>query len=180
MFLGSKCACWRICISDCSSVAAEGHSIPIVLYVYLWMQAICLLMSKALLLHPKEFHILFRKGYFVLCNMPILHGKLPFMKIKQAHGYLLINICSTFLQTQLFMILCRWWLFPNRCATLSFSRALRALLNRVIHFGVSVFSPLLAVWFCMAALVDRLLHTGRCMLQFSAPLFQKVGTGIAR
>lgn len=93
--------------------------------------------------------------------------------MKEVHGYLLINICSPSLQTSLFMILCRWRLFPNRCATLSFSRALCGLFNRVINFWISVFSPLFAVWFCMTALVDRLQHTGRCISQFSAPSFRK-------
>lgn len=38
------------------------------------------------------------------------------------------------------MFLCRWWLFPSRCATLSFSRALCGLFNRVINFWFCVFS----------------------------------------
>lgn len=71
------------------------------------------------------------------------------------------------------MILRRWRLFPNRCATLSFSRAVCSLFIRVIHFWISVFSPLFAVRFCMTALVDRLWHTGRCISQFSAPSFRK-------
>lgn len=95
------------------------------------------------------------------------------MKINQPCGYLLINICSPSLQTSLFMILCRWQLFPNRCATLSFSRALCGLFNRVIHFWICVFSPLFAMWFCMTALVDRLQHTGRCISQILAPSFRK-------
>lgn len=101
------------------------------------------------------------------------HSLLPFMKIEQLRGYLLINICSPSLQTSLFVILCRWRLFPNRCATLSFSRALCGLFNRVINFWISVFSPLFAVRFCMTALVDRLQHTGRCISQFSAPSLRK-------
>ncbi len=95
------------------------------------------------------------------------------MKMKRLHGYLLINICSPSLQTPLFLILCRWGLFPNRCATLSFSRALCGLFNRVINFWISVFSPLFAVRFCMTAPVDRLQLTGRCISQFSAPSFRK-------
>lgn len=95
------------------------------------------------------------------------------MKIKQLRGYLLINICSLSLQTSLFLILCRRGSFPNRCATLSFSRALCGLFNRVINFWISVFSPLFAVRFCMTAPVDRLQLTGRCISQFSAPSFRK-------
>lgn len=36
-------------------------------------------------------------------------------------------------------MLCRWRLFLNRCATLSFSRALCYLFNRVINLRISVF-----------------------------------------
>lgn len=32
------------------------------------------------------------------------------------------------------MILCRWRMLPSRCVTLSFSRALHSLFNRVINF----------------------------------------------
>lgn len=71
------------------------------------------------------------------------------------------------------MMLCRWRMLPNRCATLSFSRAFLSLSNRVIHPRISVSSPLFAVRFCVTALVDRLQHTGRCISQFSAPGFRR-------
>lgn len=68
------------------------------------------------------------------------------------------------------VIMCRWLLFPNRCAMLPFSWAICGLFNRMINFWISVFPPLFAAPYYMTAPVHRLQHTGRCRSQSQLPV----------
>lgn len=71
------------------------------------------------------------------------------------------------------IIMCRWLLFPNRCAMLPFSWAICGLFNRMINFWISVFPSVI----CSTVLHDR---TGtqaaahrEMQVTISAPSFRK-------
>lgn len=93
------------------------------------------------------------------------------MKVKR--GCLLVNICSPSLQTSLFMTLHRWLLFPNRCATLSFTWVLCSLFIRVINLGNQCFPSII----CSVLLHDRTSRQTAAHREMhsaiSAPSFRK-------
>lgn len=70
--------------------------------------------------------------------------QLCLMKINLLFDYFLINISFPPVQKQLLAMPCRWRVFPNRCATMAFSRAFYCLFNRAINFWICVFFPLCA------------------------------------
>lgn len=110
-----------------------------------------------------------------------LHSSLPLIKITPPHVLFVNKYLFSFLANIVIHDSAQMAaVFQNRCAPLSFSRALCGWFNRVIHFGISVFSPLFAARFCMTAPADRLQHTGRCISQFSAPGLRKRALALLR